>query len=53
MINVRCYFSQVVSMNIHQDVMVRLNVLCGLTVGDIAGKLVEIATVSILLNSAS
>ena len=53
MVNVRCYFSQVVSMNIHQDVMVRLNVLSSLTVGDIARKRVDIATVSILLNSAS
>ena len=51
-INVRCYFSQVVSMNIRQDVMIRLYV--GLLLrGDIAEKLVDVATVSILLNSTS
>ena len=38
-------------MNIRQDVMLRLNVL-GLY-GHIARKLVEVATVSILLNSTS
>ena len=40
---------QVVSMNIRQDVMVRMNVLTGL-VERIARKLVNIATVSVLLN---
>ena len=37
-------------MNIHQDVMDRPHVSL---IGDIARKLVDIATVSILLNSAS
>ena len=50
MINVRCYVSQVVSMNIRQDVLDRPHV--GL-IGDIARKLVDFATVSVLLNSAS
>ena len=38
-------------MNIRQDVMIRLNVLGFLLGGDIAKKLVDFATVSILLNS--
>ena len=40
---------QVVSINIRQDVMVRMNVLTGV-VEHIARKLVDVATVSILLN---
>ena len=38
-------------MNIRQDVMIRLNVFGLLLRGDVAEKLVEVATVSILLNS--
>ena len=49
-INLRCYFSRVVSIDIRQDVMVRLHVLAGLN-GSIVRKPVELATVSILLNS--
>ena len=49
-ISLRCYFSRVVSIDIRQDVMVRLHVLAGL-IGSIARKPVELATVSILLNS--
>ena len=40
---------QVVSINTRQDVMVRISVLTGV-VRSIAEKLVELATVSILLN---
>ena len=40
---------QVVSINIRQDVMARITVMTGLN-GLIAEKLVELATVSILLN---
>ena len=40
---------KVVSINTRQDVMVRMNVLTGM-VRSIAAKLVEVATVSILLN---
>ena len=40
---------QVVSINIRQDVMVRMSVLTGV-VRSIARKLVDVATVSVLLN---
>ena len=40
-------------MNIRQDVMLRLNVIGIFLGGDIAEKLVDFATVSILLNSTS